>query len=109
MVEEPVSDSVSLTGVEETLMIPLWARAIATQRGGLIKDPAGGRSAHDARNNGGDRAGQVSGIVAGNRRWRRILPITAGSSMFAISARRAPHRGQASTSMPNLRRISSAQ
>ena len=40
MVEEPVSDSVSLTGVEETLMIPLWARAIATQRGGLIDDPA---------------------------------------------------------------------
>ena len=40
MVEEPVSDSVSLNGVEETLMIPFWARAIATQRGGLIDDPA---------------------------------------------------------------------
>ena len=40
MVEEPVSDSVRLNGVEETLMILLWARAIATQRGGLIDDPA---------------------------------------------------------------------
>ena len=79
------------------------AGGVATERA------AGGRSAHDARNNGGDRAGQGSGIVAGNRRWRRIRPITAGSSMMAISARRPPHRGQASRSMPKLRRISSAQ
>ena len=35
-----MSDSVRLNGVEETLMILLWARAIATQRGGLIDDPA---------------------------------------------------------------------
>ena len=35
-----MSDSVRLNGVEETLMIPLWARAIATQRGCLINDPA---------------------------------------------------------------------
>ena len=35
-----MSDSVELKGVEETLMIPLWARAIATRRRGLIDDPA---------------------------------------------------------------------
>ena len=35
-----MSDSVELKGVEETLTIPLWARAIATRRGGLIDDPA---------------------------------------------------------------------
>ena len=35
-----MSDSVELKGVEETLMIPLWGRAIATQRGCLIDDPA---------------------------------------------------------------------
>ena len=35
-----MSDSVELRGVEETLMIPLWARALATHRGGLIDDPA---------------------------------------------------------------------
>ena len=35
-----MSDSVELKGVEETLMIPLWGRAVATQRGGLIDDPA---------------------------------------------------------------------
>ena len=40
MVEEQVNDSVSLKGVEETLMIPLWARALSTRRGGLIDDPA---------------------------------------------------------------------
>ena len=37
---EPMSDSVELKGVEETLMIPLWARALATKQGGLIDDPA---------------------------------------------------------------------
>ena len=35
-----MSDSVELRGVEETLMIPLWARALATQRRALIHDPA---------------------------------------------------------------------
>ena len=35
-----MSNSVELKGVEETLMIPLWGRTIATQRGGLIDDPA---------------------------------------------------------------------
>ena len=35
-----MSDSVELSGVEETLMIPLLARAIATRGGGLIDDPA---------------------------------------------------------------------
>ena len=35
-----MSDSVELKGVEETLMIPLWARAMATGRRGLIDDPA---------------------------------------------------------------------
>ena len=35
-----MSDSVELKGVEETLMIPLWARALATKQGGLIDDPA---------------------------------------------------------------------
>lgn len=35
-----MSDFVELRGVEETLMIPLWARALATRRGGLIDDPA---------------------------------------------------------------------
>ena len=35
-----MSDYVDLKGVEETLMIPLWARAIATRREGLIDDPA---------------------------------------------------------------------
>ena len=35
-----MSDSVDLKGVEETLMIPLWARALATKQGGLIDDPA---------------------------------------------------------------------
>ena len=35
-----MSDSVELSGVEETLMIPLWARAFATRQGGLIDDPA---------------------------------------------------------------------
>ena len=35
-----MSDSVELSGVEETLMIPLWARALATRQGGLIDDPA---------------------------------------------------------------------
>ena len=35
-----MSNSLELKGVEETLMIPLWGRAIATQRGGLIDDPA---------------------------------------------------------------------
>ena len=35
-----MSDSVELKGVEETLMIPLWARAVATRRRCLIDDPA---------------------------------------------------------------------
>ena len=35
-----MSDSVELKGVEETLMIPLWTRALATRAGGLIDDPA---------------------------------------------------------------------
>ena len=35
-----MNDSVELRGVEETLTIPLWARARATRRGGLIDDPA---------------------------------------------------------------------
>ena len=35
-----MSDSVDLKGVEETLMIPLWARALATKQQGLIDDPA---------------------------------------------------------------------
>ena len=35
-----MSDSVELSGVEETLMIPLWGRAIATQGRGLFHDPA---------------------------------------------------------------------
>ena len=35
-----MSDSVELKGVVETLMIPLWARALATQQQGLIDDPA---------------------------------------------------------------------
>ena len=35
-----MSDSIELKGVEETLTIPLWARAMATRRGGLIDDPA---------------------------------------------------------------------
>lgn len=35
-----MSDSLELKGVEETLMIPLWARAMATRRRGLIDDPA---------------------------------------------------------------------
>lgn len=34
-----VSDPVALTGVEETLIIPLWARAMATRAQGLIDDP----------------------------------------------------------------------
>ena len=35
-----MSDSVELKGVVETLMIPLWARALATKQRGLIDDPA---------------------------------------------------------------------
>lgn len=35
-----MSNPVDLSGVEETLMIPLWARALATKQRGLIDDPA---------------------------------------------------------------------
>ena len=35
-----MNDAADLGDVEETLMIPLWARALATQQGGLIDDPA---------------------------------------------------------------------
>lgn len=35
-----MSDSVDLSSVEETLMIPLWARALSTRTGGMIDDPA---------------------------------------------------------------------
>ena len=54
------------------------------------------QSAHDdARNNGGDRAGQGSGIVAGNRRSRKIRPLILhdGNQREA-----SPAPGHASTS-----------
>ena len=37
MVEEPVSDSVSLNGVAETLMLPFWAMHCSTQVPGSLK------------------------------------------------------------------------
>ena len=35
-----MGNSIELSGVEETLMIPLWARANSTRQRGLIHDPA---------------------------------------------------------------------
>ena len=51
---------------------------------------------------GGGRAGRASGIVCGSPRCRKNRAITTGSSINAISVRRPPHRGQASTSRPRL-------
>lgn len=56
---------------------------------------------------GGGRP-DCDGTSVGRLRWLRMRRITFGSSMSAITSRRSPQRGHASTSKPNLRCISSA-
>ena len=56
---------------------------------------------------GGARAGRARGISSGRPRRPRMRRMTAASSMSAMSRRRPPHRGQASTSNPKAGCINS--
>ena len=62
----------------------------------VASDPVGGAS--PTRCSGGAGAGWASGMSVGSPRCPMERTITAGSSIRAISVRRLPHRGQASTS-----------
>ena len=80
------------------------AQANSSERNWSPATSIGGAST--TRCSGGARA---SGMSVGSPRCRRTGAITAVSSMRAVRVRRPSHRGQASTSRPRLRRISSAQ
>ena len=58
---------------------------------------------------GGARAGRAAGTSGGSPRCRRICAVTAPASRSATRRSRPPHRGHASTSTSNARRIRSAQ
>ncbi len=65
-----------------------------TGRSGCGDRSRRGRAAvHDAGNSGDERAGQGSGIVAGNPRWPRIRAITVRRPCYRLPAEKQIRRG----------------